>query len=304
MKKLFLFLLLLAAVVKYFGQDVKKIKNGVAITTVKQTNKWTDFSRTNKDAAGNKYSVRNDQRTPDSINFTLIKTSASGRCLWKMNVPGAYSNSMITGKSGEVYMAGLVHDTVVLGAHTLAPVAGFTSTFICKINPDGSIAWAKQQIGKGYFDLTSINSDFSDNIYVGGRFGYMAILGDSAQLTSQVSNTYFISAYDTQGDLKWAKQADASFNTAAEPMDKSELYTEKVQVMPISTQGDFMIQMDEPEANTGVCIYDESGKCVYKGKHKNAKNIQVNASDLPKGTYLIELNSENDSLMRKTFVLE
>ncbi|MFL5729341.1 MAG: hypothetical protein ACJ75J_07625, partial [Cytophagaceae bacterium] len=174
---------------------------------------WDDFSKVKEDAAGNKYWIHNDQHTPDSINFTILKKNSTGNTLWQLKVNNAWMNSFILDKTGDLYLVGNIWDTATFGNEIFVPVQGFTSAFICKVNSSGVIAWTKQAIGKGYFDLTSITSDFVNNLYISGRFGEMAILGDSTQLSSLSPNTFFICAYNLSGNLKWAKKADHNTST-------------------------------------------------------------------------------------------
>ncbi|HIK13203.1 MAG TPA: DUF4347 domain-containing protein [Oscillatoriaceae cyanobacterium M33_DOE_052] len=181
------------------------------------------------DGSGNIYTIGNFQGTadfdpgPGTFNLTsavsydifISKLDANGNYVWakKMGAGGSDRGSSITlDSSGNVYTTGGFSGTVDFdpgsGTFNLTS-AGYSDTFISKLNPDGSFAWAKNMGGSGEHIGNSITLDSSGNIYTTGSFSGTADFDPGPgtyNLTSAGSADSFISKLNPDGSFAWAKQ--------------------------------------------------------------------------------------------------
>jgi hypothetical protein len=104
--------------------------------------------------------------------------------------------------AGDVLMAGGFIDTAGFGATNLIS-AGFTDLFLAKYGAGGDLKWVFREGGTNY-DYISDLAVHEDGIYLGGTFYGVTAIGTET-FESLGSQDFFISAYDSEGDFRWAQ---------------------------------------------------------------------------------------------------
>ncbi|MBK8920716.1 MAG: SBBP repeat-containing protein [Saprospirales bacterium] len=144
-----------------------------------------------------------------STDIFISKMDSNGGFLWAKRmggVSGDECNAVSTDPGGNVYITG-----DFLGTADFDPgqneynltSAGISDAFICKLDPDGDFAWARQLSGNSNALDVGLSIDVDDvgNIYTTGFFNFDLLAFSSA---------IFISKLDATGNLLWLKQMDNS----------------------------------------------------------------------------------------------
>jgi hypothetical protein len=150
----------------------------------------------------------------------LAKYDAGGNVLWAKSAggnDGDEANSIAVDTSGNIYMAGnFSSDTIRFGSTALTNTGG-DAIFLAKYNSNGTILWAKT--AEGSADATSLAVDNSGNSYLTGDFESATLNFGSYTLTNtdNSENTYdlFLTKYDANGNLSWAKSAGGTDDDGA-----------------------------------------------------------------------------------------
>lgn len=179
-------------------------------------------------AAGDKYGnafltgTFNNTIAFGSYNFTspvrdcyLVKYDSNGNIRWAnqslSNSPYslAFSYFNTTDKAGNIYITGLIQDTVLFGATALISDSG-TAAFIAKYDTGGNLVWARQSVCDVIYSGTSglaCVADKSGNIYETGIFGDSVSFG-ATSLTCYYPYGLFLVKYSNNGSVIWAKQSN------------------------------------------------------------------------------------------------
>jgi hypothetical protein len=159
--------------------------------------------------------VTNANTSMSTFDVFLAKYDAFGNVLWLQKASGAvddFSTAVAVDQVGNVYITGYFESpTITFGSFTLTNSNSNNSSkeyFIVKYDPNGNVIWA-QSVG-GMFDEygTSITTDVSGYIYVGGCFYSPTITFGTTTLASVPNSTdAFLVKYDAAGNVIWAKSA-------------------------------------------------------------------------------------------------
>lgn len=153
----------------------------------------------------------------------VIKFDSNGRALWARpmrpsNIFPSNSYSISSDANANVYVTGyFIADTLYVGDDTLVNTSYNTHTinlFVAKFDSAGNPQWARQagsQTGISYAVGTSIVTDASANIYVGGSFMYTTHF-DTISITSSGQSDFFVAKYDSSGTLLWVKGKGSNDN--------------------------------------------------------------------------------------------
>jgi hypothetical protein len=143
----------------------------------------------------------------------VTKYDSSGNAIWA-SCGGGFKGSTVADaigialdKTGHCFITGLFTDTVVFGNDTLIS-RGWYDIFVAKYDTSGNLIWVKSAGGHNQFNdwPYAIISDSIGNCYVTGYFTGSAIF-ESDTLNSFGYSDIFIASYDTNGNLRWVKQA-------------------------------------------------------------------------------------------------
>ena len=176
------------------------------------------------DASGNIYiagdfnystegpTVRVTDRYP---SLFLSKYDAKGEVLWRKNVLGTNSiemSSIALDATGNIYIAGKFNSpTITFGSTSLknADKAGYTQDlFLAKYDANGNVLWAKSAGGMNDDWATSVATDATGNIYVGGSFNIDTVTTVSSILTTNAGRKFLLKC-DANGNVLWSKNDKA-----------------------------------------------------------------------------------------------
>jgi uncharacterized delta-60 repeat protein len=157
-------------------------------------------------------------------DILIARYNPDGTLEWAKGAGGEYTDEglgITTLSDNSTVVTGRFRESATFGSgetnQTVLTSAGSDDIFIARYNPDGTLVWAKRaggSIGHDYgFGITSLSDDSTvvTGIFVGSAtFG----LGEPAQtvLTSAGDYDIFISRYNPNGTLAWAKHAGGSDN--------------------------------------------------------------------------------------------
>jgi hypothetical protein len=158
--------------------------------------------------------------------FVVISINAFGQNLqWAKQIGGAgwdEGTALITDQNNNLYVAGLFIGTVDfdpgIGVYNLTSV-GEKDAFVCKLDPDGNLLWAKQYGDSASIDeQSSIGIDAQGNLYITNSFlgtaDFDPGLGTFIMASIGTDRNIFVQKLDTDGNFIWAKQIGAPFNPA------------------------------------------------------------------------------------------
>lgn len=117
------------------------------------------------------------------IKGFVVKLNTNGQFIWAKELGGATANtvqphSIVCDASGNVYVTGSFLGTADFdpggGIYNLSSPPSFSNVFICKLQADGSFAFAKQINADNYSHAYCITTDLTNNIYISGYFSNTA----------------------------------------------------------------------------------------------------------------------------------
>lgn len=140
----------------------------------------------------------------------LAKYDGNGNVLWAKSAGGTYVNqgySVSVDASGNAYVTGyFTSPTITFGPYTLTN-AGGGNFFLAKYDGNGNVLWAKSA-GGIYADVgNSVAVDASGNAYVTGFFQSSTIIFGSDTLKNAGYDNIFLTKFDPNGNVLWAKSA-------------------------------------------------------------------------------------------------
>lgn len=144
----------------------------------------------------------------------LSKLNSNGDYVWALQIPGGFNQgrAITIDGSGNLLISGWFQGTKDFdpSPSTLnLTSAGAADVFIWKLNPAGSLIWAKSIGGIGSDDDHGITTDASDNVYVCGRFTFTPDFDPGPGtfgITSLGGDDIFILKLNSSGDFVWAKR--------------------------------------------------------------------------------------------------
>src|SRR5688572_16869938 len=122
-----------------------------------------------------------------------------------------WGQSVATDVAGNIIVGGAFYSpTFNLGATVFtSPDTTKHTSYIVKYDANGNVIWAKQPMPSGgqiYNRVTSIGSDYMNNIYVTGIYFSNNLTFDGVTVTNNhcCLGAYFLVKYDASGNLLWA----------------------------------------------------------------------------------------------------
>lgn len=146
-------------------------------------------------------------------NIYLTKYNSTGNVLWAKSAGGTgddQSYSVAADASGNVYIAGYFTSSVTaFGSYTLSN-SGNQDIFLAKYDSNGNALWAKKAGGTGYDYGNSICVDGTGNVFLTGSFNSTTISFGAITFTNTGASNIFLTKYDSNGNVLWAKNAVGS----------------------------------------------------------------------------------------------
>ncbi|MCA6428947.1 MAG: hypothetical protein IM613_05880, partial [Cytophagales bacterium] len=104
---------------------------------------------------------------------------------------------------------GVFTGTVRFDAITLTSLSGSKDIFLLKLNPQGTVLWAKSFGGPGEEEGCELEVNDAGAIFISGGFSATMQLG-SATLTAAGQRDVFVSKVNTTGEVQWARAAGST----------------------------------------------------------------------------------------------
>jgi len=149
-------------------------------------------------------------------NVYITKYDANGNVIWAKSAGGIYSDhgsSIAIDAAGNTYITGgFSSPTITYGATTLTNNSNniYSDIFIAKYDVNGNVLWVKSSGGTSDDEGESIALDAAGNAYITGYFQSPTITFGATTLTNIGNYNTFITKYDTNGNVIWAKSSDGS----------------------------------------------------------------------------------------------
>ncbi|MDE5089696.1 MAG: DUF4347 domain-containing protein, partial [Trichodesmium sp. St16_bin2-tuft] len=165
----------------------------------------------------NDLSSKNGFHSYPNDSYT-VKFDSNGNLLWAKNMNGAIT----TDSSGNLLVAHTYNGSIDIdgdGQNDLTSLNSSQDGYVAKFDSNGNLIWHKNIGGSDNDNASSITTDSSDNVLVGGYFkGNIDIDGDgNNDLTSlNSSEDSYAAKFDSSGNLLWAKNIGGRGNDRAQ----------------------------------------------------------------------------------------
>jgi hypothetical protein len=162
--------------------------------------------------------LTNADNTSNTDDVFLAKYDASGNVLWAKSAggtgyDGAYS--VVVDAIGNIYIAGYYRSSTITFGSTTLTNAGSYDVFLAKYNSNGNVLWAKSAGGTGSDYAYSIAVDTLGNTYLTGSFQSPTLTFGSTTLINAGYYDLFLTKYDINGNVLWAKGSGGTSNDIA-----------------------------------------------------------------------------------------
>lgn len=131
-----------------------------------------------------------------------VSSGNTGQCFDK-------GNSVSADVNGNVFVSGtFCSPTIAFGSVTLTNSSStglYNDIFIVKYDATGNVLWAKSAGGVGPDVRQSVSADINGNVIITGWFSGPSITFGSTTLTNNGGDDIFITKYDGNGNVVWAK---------------------------------------------------------------------------------------------------
>jgi hypothetical protein len=147
-----------------------------------------------------------------SHDIFVAKYLSDGTLKWIRRAGGHHGDvghAIAIDDQHNVYVTGEIEDTVQFG-NIQKVAAGGNDIFVAKYDANGNILWVQSagaQLGTDKGRAIAVSP--SGNVYVTGFFTYSTTFG-SITLSTSGANDIFITKFDTDGQVIWAKKAGGS----------------------------------------------------------------------------------------------
>ena len=139
----------------------------------------------------------------------VAKYNKDGDCQWVRVMGGPErdeAQGIVSDGDGNVYVTGMYKNAAVFGNQTIYTPDDFMDQFLVKFDTNGNMQWVRK--GTGSYDQVGwgVTMDNSGKIYATGEFNASMLLG-STQLNTAGAADVYVTCYNAQGDLQWARRA-------------------------------------------------------------------------------------------------
>jgi uncharacterized delta-60 repeat protein len=157
--------------------------------------------------------------SPGVFSLFIARYNSDGTLAWAKSAGGTSGNTrgygVTTLSDNSIVVTGMLTESATFGPgepnEAVLTSAGNNNTFVAHYNPDGALAWAKCVVGGSYNLGLGITTLSDNSIVVIGQIDGSATFGsgeaNQTVLTSAESRDIFITRYNENGTLAWAKQA-------------------------------------------------------------------------------------------------
>lgn len=172
---------------------------------------------------------------------------------------------------------------------------GYPTTYVYSGNPTNPSAWNETSVGNIPGDRRSIMSNIHGALNSGDSiFQSYAILyarnGNNLQNAQSIINL--------ASEVKTFYDSESNIPCENGTWGTEEINTSKFNVFPNPSKGILNISSDQ-QTNITVSIFDLSGKQIQTSFIQNATKTSIDLINLPKGLYLIQIETNNESIMKR-----
>lgn len=224
----------------------------------------------------------------------LVKYDPNGNVIWAKSSGGSdneVAEAIVVDANGDIYITGYFQSPVISFGGTVLTNTGVADMFIVKYDPNGTVLWAKSIGGSSSETGEGIATDAIGNIYVAGAFSSPSIIIGSNNFSNDTTDgsfDMFISKYDSNGNVLWAKKAggnsDDNGSSISVDANGNSYITGSFQSSSISFGGFVLTNTAGVHVlNTFITKYDSNGnviwaKCGVSGSENSGRGIAVDAN--------------------------
>ncbi len=206
----------------------------------------------------------------DSSDIFITKYDSNGNVLWAKSAGGTgydFGTNVTTDGGGNVYVTGVFDSDPITFGSTILTNAGGYDVFITKYNSNGTVLWAKSTGGTDYDEATSVSTDGEGNVYVTGVFKSDPITFGSMMLTNAGGDDIFITKYNTNGTVLWAKSMggtdDDEATSVSTDAGENVYVTGSFQSSSITFGSTTLINSGGGWADIFITKYDSNGNVLW-----------------------------------------
>ncbi len=136
----------------------------------------------------------------------LVKLSSTGEYLWAKqfgNESTDYLNTVTVNHNDEVIVTGKFYNSIIIEGTELISV-GSSDFFMVEYDNNGVLQYVEQGGGSSSDEITGIDVDESNNIFITGYF-YGDVIFDGETITSDSPTGIYLTKYDADCNFLWAK---------------------------------------------------------------------------------------------------
>lgn len=212
-------------------------------------------------------------------NVFIVKFDPNGNVLWAKSAGGGLFERMYsisTDSNGNAFVTGYFGSaSFTIGTYTLSNPGLNRDVFIAKYDPNGNVLWAKAADGAAGGPGTglsaygkSISTDAGGNAVITGYFLNSAIIFGTYTLTHAAGIQLFVTKYDPNGNVLWAKKATGGSITgnavSTDPNNGSVFLTGRFESSSSIVFDTYILSNTNTlTANIFVAKYDVSGNVLW-----------------------------------------
>ena len=146
--------------------------------------------------------------------LVIVKLDPAGNQLWFKNWPAATADTLTTDANGNIYVTGLLLQTVDFGGGPLVPY--YHDAYVLKLTAAGSYVWATHYgSASSTTHGTAISVDPVGNVLVGGWFNGSVNFGGGLFQNAVNDTSAFVLKLTSDGNHLWSRQGTAGVGTVA-----------------------------------------------------------------------------------------
>ena len=219
-----------------------------------------------------------------SSSTFVAKLDPSGNAVWALPVTASNCatahNSIDADANGNIYVSGFTNCLILgFGAGVTISTAGQGNLYVVKVDGDGQDGWARQSGNSSPANLSTINVQSPNEIYVSGTFPTETLTLGAITLTKSDSNyNMFIS------------------KLYSAPLSVNEQAGLVPAIAPVPVRDHFNIQSAEYPLRFSIA--DVLGKVLGTG-HVQSATDQIEGGHLEPGVYFIRIDNGTSTFSQK-----
>jgi hypothetical protein len=214
-------------------------------------------------------------------DWQWARSSASGD-----TIGSGWNRSVCSDAAGNIYVTGYFYNsTITFGSTTFTNTSdsGYTADiYLVKYDANGNVLWAKNATGPGEDVSTSVCTDDSGNVFIGGWFTGALIVG-SVVLPNAGGVDLFIAKFDGNGNVIWAKRDGGPYDDWAFSVNadaSGNLFVTGIFSSPTISFGSTILTNADPSGHTNdifIAKYNSNGNALWAKRAGGIDDDQCNS---------------------------